>query len=206
MLLRRFDPMVYLLLEGAGMQPFFCLSWILTGFAHDVHDLDIVARLFDVSLASHTMFPLYLTAAIVLHPRVREGLFKVEKDMPEIYAYLQKVPAMSLSPDCGKDEIYLESLIQSAQRLMCLYPPKRLAQHYKGSKNSVVWDHYPPPWYPKRGEQFWLPKVSRLEYVLTYSWYAYDTRTIAYALLPIALAVFTYWMSSNKPKALPIQS
>ena len=202
MLLKRFDPAMYLFLETAGMQPYFCLSWILTGFAHDITDLDIVARLFDVSIASHPMFPLYFSAAVVLHPRVRKGLLKQEHEMPEIHGYLQKVPPLSLSRECPHGEIYIEALIRSAQRLMCMYPPKRLAQHFKGTKESVVWDNYPPPWYPKREEQFWQPKMSVIEWILTSGWYTYDMKSVAYALLPIALAALTYWMSGVKTNAI----
>jgi hypothetical protein len=49
----------------------FALSWILTLFAHVVEDLPAISRLFDVLLASHPLFPLYLTVAMVAAHRTR---------------------------------------------------------------------------------------------------------------------------------------
>lgn len=46
-----------------GVPCFFSLSWFITWFSHDVHNLPDVARLFDLFLSSHPMMPLYVGAA-----------------------------------------------------------------------------------------------------------------------------------------------
>lgn len=47
---------------GAGILPFFALSWYITWFAHDVPALPHIARLFDLFMASHPLMPLYVGA------------------------------------------------------------------------------------------------------------------------------------------------
>ena len=60
--------------EPALETPYFALSWLLTWFAHDVPDLDSIARLFDLFLASHPLMPLYLAAvAIKVGGGIRKG-------------------------------------------------------------------------------------------------------------------------------------
>ena len=47
----------------------FAVSWLLTWFAHSLHDLDDVSRLFDTFLASDPLMPLYVGAAAVVADR-----------------------------------------------------------------------------------------------------------------------------------------
>ncbi len=47
----------------AELKPFFCTSWLLTWFAHDLGDVDKAARIYDVLLSSPPSFVLYLWAA-----------------------------------------------------------------------------------------------------------------------------------------------
>jgi hypothetical protein len=46
------------------VEPFFALSWIITWFSHDMDDLVVVARGFDVLLASPPCYALYLSVAV----------------------------------------------------------------------------------------------------------------------------------------------
>ena len=60
----RVDKDLLSFLETAGTEPFFATSWLITWFAHDIKELDGVARLFDVLLSSHVLFCLYLCTAV----------------------------------------------------------------------------------------------------------------------------------------------
>lgn len=44
---------------ATGIEPFFAISWVITWFAHHVSP-DLVARLFDLFIASHPLMPVYL--------------------------------------------------------------------------------------------------------------------------------------------------
>ncbi len=51
-------------LRDWDMPPFFALPWFITWFSHNVNDLNIVARLFDVFMGSHPLLPLYVSASV----------------------------------------------------------------------------------------------------------------------------------------------
>lgn len=63
-LLERIDPELHAFFVEAKVDPFFCLSWVITWFAHNVHDLDTVCRLYDVFLCSHPLFVYYLSVQV----------------------------------------------------------------------------------------------------------------------------------------------
>jgi hypothetical protein len=44
--------------------PEFAVSWVLTWFGHNVDDLRLIARVFDVCLAGHPFTILYIAAAV----------------------------------------------------------------------------------------------------------------------------------------------
>merc|ERR1712216_183019 len=78
-----------------GMEPFFSLPWVITWFAHDVRDTDMVKRLFDLFLVSHPLMPIYLTVAMVLHPTNRMEILQTECDFTEIHHTLTHLPKNS---------------------------------------------------------------------------------------------------------------
>jgi hypothetical protein len=59
-----FDREVSEAINAQKVEPFFCMPWVITWFSHDLVDIDVIARLFDVFLASHPLFPIYLSAAV----------------------------------------------------------------------------------------------------------------------------------------------
>jgi hypothetical protein len=61
------DPALARFLRDAGVEPFFATSWLLTWFAHDVQDLEEIARIYDALLCSHPMFCYYLAAAVTIN-------------------------------------------------------------------------------------------------------------------------------------------
>lgn len=63
--LRQLDVTVHDHLLDADMEPFFCLSWIITWFAHDVRDTPLVKRLFDFFLVGHPLVPIYTALSMI---------------------------------------------------------------------------------------------------------------------------------------------
>ncbi|KAI8330836.1 rab-GTPase-TBC domain-containing protein [Chlamydoabsidia padenii] len=85
------DPELGGFLQASGVLPFYCLSWVLTWFSHDLDDLDLILPLFDLFLSSTPMMPLYVSAALVLLHR--QPLLLLDKDDPSlIHSFLCKLP------------------------------------------------------------------------------------------------------------------
>jgi hypothetical protein len=96
-LLHTLDPEIHAYLEESGMEPFFCLPWIITWFSHDVRDTTVVKRLFDVFVASHPLMPVYLSIAMVLHPMNRMEVLGSECDFASLHKALSQLPMNSCS-------------------------------------------------------------------------------------------------------------
>lgn len=62
-LLKEYDPPVHEQLEALSVPPFFCVSWILTWFAHDMRST-AAATLFDFFIANHPSMILYAAASV----------------------------------------------------------------------------------------------------------------------------------------------
>ncbi|KAK3905452.1 rab-GTPase-TBC domain-containing protein [Staphylotrichum tortipilum] len=111
----------------SGIEPFFALAGTLTMYAHDLPTLPTVARLFDVLLARHPAFTLYLFAALVRSRR--EELFEVPREEPEIlHSILSKLPA----------HLDLDALVTDAAALWDKFPPEKLAGWRGVSRWSVL--------------------------------------------------------------------
>ena len=48
----------------SGAPPHFALSWVLTWFSHDLDDISLICRLYDVCLSGHPLMSLYLATAV----------------------------------------------------------------------------------------------------------------------------------------------
>ena len=55
---------LYSFFQSCNLEPFFATSWIIAWFSHDVKSLATIARIFDVILASHPFFIIYLSVAV----------------------------------------------------------------------------------------------------------------------------------------------
>jgi TBC1 domain family member 20 len=89
------DPEVHEHLFNCEMEPFFALSWVITWFAHEIRDTDLVKRLFDTFLVSHPLFPIYLSIAMVCHKFNREEILQTECDFALIHQTLRGLPKNS---------------------------------------------------------------------------------------------------------------
>lgn len=94
-MLASLDPNVHDHLYSAEMEPFFCLSWIITWFAHEVRDSALVKRLFDAFLVGHPLLPLYVSIAMILHPINRQIVLDTEPDFAILHQTLRGLPRNS---------------------------------------------------------------------------------------------------------------
>jgi hypothetical protein len=92
-MLQVLDPTLHHKLMHVDMTPYFCLSWILTWFAHDVRDTALVKRLFDAFLASHAMLPTYVAIAMLI--RNRQEILECESDFSLLHQCLCGLPKNS---------------------------------------------------------------------------------------------------------------
>ena len=94
-LLYKIDRPVHDHLMDCDMEPFFCLSWVLTWFAHDVRDTQLVKRLFDAFLCSHPLFALYVSIAMMTHPINRTQILSTDCDFAALHQCLAGLPRNS---------------------------------------------------------------------------------------------------------------
>lgn len=87
-----FDADVHAHLYTGDMQPTFCLSWVITWFAHEIRDTNLVKRIFDVFLVSHPLLPLYVSVAMVLHPHNRREILQTECDFCQLHQVVANLP------------------------------------------------------------------------------------------------------------------
>lgn len=100
----------------SGMEPFFAISWIITWFAHDIKEINTVARIYDAMLCSHPSFSLYLSAAYLLH--LKDDILKEECDFATLHNFLVHAPEVMGVP--------FEILLPIADSLMVALPPSQL--------------------------------------------------------------------------------
>ncbi|GKZ01387.1 hypothetical protein MPSEU_001089500 [Mayamaea pseudoterrestris] len=89
------DPQVHEHLYEAGMEPFFALSWVVTWFAHEVRDTQVVKRLFDAFLVGHSLLPVYVSVAMVIHSSNRAEILDCECDFSLLHQTLRGLPKNS---------------------------------------------------------------------------------------------------------------
>ncbi|SCO61760.1 conserved Plasmodium protein, unknown function [Plasmodium berghei] len=65
-------------LQLSGTEFFFCLSWVVTYYAHVITEFNKLARLFDILLSNDGVFIIYFTSSIILHKK-KELLEIVDK-------------------------------------------------------------------------------------------------------------------------------
>jgi len=157
------DPELHDFLFDSGVEPFFALSWVITWFAHEVRDVSVAGRLFDVFISSHPAFPLYMSVAMILHPIHRKKILETECDFAEVHNVLCGLPrsvkgsqtsqdekdgdgigvARNGKNNCNEDEVVdYQDLINMAISFMQKIPPSSLlslAERYEdGSLRSFI--------------------------------------------------------------------
>jgi len=147
-------------LRACGIHAYVCLPWVIAWWAHDCHDLDLAARLFDAFLSAPPLFPLYLAAAMVLEAKTQ--LFALEeKDFSSVHSFLSRLPSRADLP--------VEALIARADRLLLSLPPTKLVRQHGNpflrdlaGKKEVHALNFPPlEWYQKEAPPDWLLREDR---------------------------------------------
>ena len=111
-----------------GLEPYFCVSWILTWLSHDLSHFQLVTRFFDFFLVSNPLMPLYVVAA-GLSLRRQDIMQFDPDDFPIIHSYLSK---FTVSMDA-------EAVIELALVYFQQYPPHKIQKHGEFlGRNSCV--------------------------------------------------------------------
>ena len=121
-LLRTIDSDLYHRLSDQGLQPTIVLPWIITLFSHDIHDSNVSSRLFDAIFASHPLFPLYLSIAVLTHETNRQVLFDPECADPMMLHVAVKRLISNIVDDFGQTDedgqVTIQSIIDNALKYM----------------------------------------------------------------------------------------
>ncbi|CAK1602690.1 unnamed protein product [Parnassius mnemosyne] len=103
--IRRADDKLADYLDKAGVGTMFALPWYLTWFGHSLNRYSDVVRLYDYFLCAAPLFPVYVTAALVLQ-RAPE-VFACECDMAMMHCLLSRLP----------DDLPFEDILVTAKKL-----------------------------------------------------------------------------------------
>eukprot|EP01117_Protostelium_nocturnum_P006168 TRINITY_DN2222_c0_g1_i6.p1 TRINITY_DN2222_c0_g1~~TRINITY_DN2222_c0_g1_i6.p1 ORF type:complete len:218 (-),score=62.20 TRINITY_DN2222_c0_g1_i6:115-768(-) len=136
-LLEYADKNLFKFVEASGVQPYFALSWILTWFSHGFDDLNDIARLFDLFIATHPLMPLYVSVQIIIHFR-EELLNNVECEYSAVHSFLSKIP----------QNLPFEDIIRKSVRLFNRFPPEKLQEKAHHLKETCAANRYPFDWMP----------------------------------------------------------
>ncbi|XP_038222079.1 TBC1 domain family member 20 [Zerene cesonia] len=103
--IRRADDRLAECLEKSGVGTMFALPWYLTWFGHSLNRYSDVVRLYDYFLCAAPLFPVYVTAALVLHraPHV----LACDVDMAMMHCLLSRLP----------DDLPFEDILVVAKKL-----------------------------------------------------------------------------------------
>jgi hypothetical protein len=108
------DPPLHRLLSRLSIPPFFCISWLLTWFSHDILHLPDLRRLFDFFIANEPVAIVY--AAAVVPMLARKELLDETVEGAEMHQTLKELPKKTRS----------SLLILHTARLMREYPIESL--------------------------------------------------------------------------------
>ncbi|XP_047544096.1 TBC1 domain family member 20 [Vanessa atalanta] len=103
--IRRADERLADCLEKSGVGTMFALPWYLTWFGHSLNRYADVVRLYDYFLCAAPLFPVYVTAALVLH-RAPDVLL-CDCDMAMMHCLLSRLP----------DDLPFEDILVTAKKL-----------------------------------------------------------------------------------------
>jgi len=117
-------------LDKSEVGNIFALSWIITWFSHVLQNFKVVGRLFDLFLASHSLLPIYLTSAIVLHKK--EAILELDCDVATVHLFLNQIVE-------SEESLPFEDLIIKAKELCLTYPVKELKILQQEEKKKRLW-------------------------------------------------------------------
>ncbi|KAJ3081895.1 hypothetical protein HK102_002071, partial [Quaeritorhiza haematococci] len=117
------DPSVHSFLTSVdGFLPYFCLSWVITWFSHDVDTPTTSARLFDLFIASNPALPVYVAGTMVLQRR--KALLNLSPEFSEVHQFLSSLQIDGVATLTANFDI--DDLLEETQQLFAQYPPSYL--------------------------------------------------------------------------------
>lgn len=117
-LLEKVDKTLYdYIIRGGVNDPCkFALPWVLCWFTNDITNYDIVSRLFDVFIASHPSFPVYLSVAMLTHYANKRLIMMCPCDESRLVSVISSLP--STTADDGNALNTFEEIIDLAVSYM----------------------------------------------------------------------------------------
>ncbi|CAM9833663.1 unnamed protein product [Pylaiella littoralis] len=146
-----FDPELSAFVSKCKVEPYYCMSWVLTWFAHDLKELPAVSRLYDVLLGAHPTLILYICAAVVI--TARKDVLACECEFSAVHN------ALSFAAKGVKD---WEAVLQKAKGMFLKRPPRELVLHAPAyMKETLVAGgitslEFPPPWFTGTSLPDWI--------------------------------------------------
>lgn len=131
-MIRSFDPELHQVLVDSDVPlTNAVLPWVITLFAHPVHDGAVASRIMDAFLSeSDPMMPVYVAAALLLHPASRQQLMDEGYDPVMMHLAIQGLPA-KIKNDFAEGEdgaVRAQDLIDFARAIMKLHSSESLVQ------------------------------------------------------------------------------
>ncbi|KNC53227.1 TBC1 domain family member 20 [Thecamonas trahens ATCC 50062] len=112
-------PALHAYLTNAGVPAVFCMPWLLSLFAHNIDDSEVVFRLWDACFATHPAFVLYLAATLVID--AEDELMALGDDMASLHHRLSHLLADGRLSQASVDGVILRAL-----QLAHAFPPREL--------------------------------------------------------------------------------
>lgn len=113
LIIKTVDKKLYKFLSQANIEPFFATSWLITWFAHDIKELDHIARIYDAMICSHPLLMTYISTSLVLY--YKDDILKCDCEFATLHNFLVHLP--------DKYDIPFEKLLTMADDLMIKVPP-----------------------------------------------------------------------------------
>lgn len=89
-ILKAADPEIHELISRLTVPPFFCISWMITWFSHDVATLQNAQAYFDFFISRPPMAIIYASAALPV--LVREQLLEMDPEEASLHQWLKELP------------------------------------------------------------------------------------------------------------------
>eukprot|EP00752_Nemacystus_decipiens_P009013 g8046.t1 len=146
-----FDPELSAFVSKCKVEPYYCMSWVLTWFAHDLQDLSTVSRLYDVLLGAHPTLILYICAAVVMS--AREDVLACECEFSAVHNTLSHA---------AKGVKDWEAVLHKAKGMFLKCPPRELILKAPAyiketlGAGGITSLEFPPPWFTGTSLPDWI--------------------------------------------------
>lgn len=121
-LVEQVEPFVHYQLQVAQMEMSnLILPWMITWFTHDIFEAETAGRLVDALMVSHPLMPLYLSVALLTHPRCKTEVLQADPNDPaSLFVTLKQLPKYICSDDKADDSrrVTVQELLDDALTIL----------------------------------------------------------------------------------------